>query len=79
MAKKLKTLPVSLSRCKGPLYPWNEWLDGSPWELVKGKDFHCSLSGFMASAYHAAQRRGMYVKTRTNKTDVVCIQAFTDS
>lgn len=36
MARKLREFPAAGIR---GTYPWDEWLDGSVWELVKGKDY----------------------------------------
>ena len=40
MARRLEAFPASASA----RYPWDQWLDGSPWELVRGEDFHSKLS-----------------------------------
>jgi hypothetical protein len=34
MARRLEAFPASAST----RYPWAEWPDGSPWELVRGED-----------------------------------------
>lgn len=43
MATRLKDDDLALhSRAAVTKYPWDEWTDGSVWELVEGVDFHCS-------------------------------------
>ena len=78
MAKKLKNLTISVHRGARPLYPWDQWLDGSAWELTKGVDFQSSIPGFIATAHQAALRRRVLVKTQ-RKSNTVYLQAFTVS
>lgn len=46
------------------LYPWDEWLDGSVWELTPGEDFKGKPATFRASALAQAARRDGKVRTR---------------
>jgi hypothetical protein len=46
------------------VYPWDEWFDGSVWELVPGEDFVGQPSTFRASAIAQAARRDGKVRTR---------------
>jgi hypothetical protein len=45
-------------------YPWDELLDGDPWELVQGEDFRAKPTTFVANARAQAKRRGGTVRTR---------------
>ena len=45
-------------------YPWDEWFDGSVWELTPGEDFKGKPSTFRASAIAQAARRDGKVRTR---------------
>jgi hypothetical protein len=61
MAQRVERFPDLPSTSR---YPWNEWLDGSVWELVAGQDFKGKTSGFRSVAItHAKKRNGM-VRTR---------------
>jgi hypothetical protein len=46
------------------VYPWDEWFDGSVWELTPGEDFKGQPATFRASAVAQAGRRGGKVRTR---------------
>lgn len=60
MARKLESFPsAALAR-----YPWDEWLDGSVWELVRGEDFQSKMATFRANAQLQAKRRGGRVRTK---------------
>lgn len=54
MARKLEAFPSAT----GARYPWDEWLDGSVWELVRGDDFNAKTATFRANAQIQAKRRG---------------------
>jgi hypothetical protein len=45
-------------------YPWDELLNGDPWELVSGADFTSKPTTFIANARIQAKRRGGTVRTR---------------
>jgi hypothetical protein len=46
--------------------PWDEWLDGSPWQLTPGENFAAKVPTILASARaQANRRRGGTVRTRT--------------
>jgi hypothetical protein len=60
MPRKLDRFPaMATSR-----YPWDELLDGDPWELVQGEDFKAKPTTFIANARVQAKRRGGTVRTR---------------
>lgn len=54
----------------GSKYPWGEWLDGRVWQLEQGKDFGCSVSGFVVQVHHAARRRGLRARVTTRPREV---------
>jgi hypothetical protein len=63
-------------------YPWDELLDGSPWELVRGEDFESTPTTFIANARSQAKRRGGTVRSRRLDEDdrnVVVIQFMADT
>jgi hypothetical protein len=45
-------------------YPWDEWFDGSVWELTPGEDFKGKAATFRGSAVAQAARRDGKVRTR---------------
>jgi hypothetical protein len=60
MPRKLERFPsAATSR-----YPWDELLDGDPWELVAGEDFAAKPTTLIANARSQAKRRGGTVRTR---------------
>jgi hypothetical protein len=60
MPRKLERFPsAATSR-----YPWDELLDGDPWELVSGEDFVAKPMTLIANARAQAKRRGGTVRTR---------------
>lgn len=62
MARRLDTFPRAKGQAK---YPWDEWMDGSPWELVRGEDFDAKLPTLLQIARTQAKRRGGGLRTRT--------------
>jgi hypothetical protein len=60
MPRKLERFPsAAASR-----YPWDELLNGDPWELVAGEDFTAKPTTLVANARIQAKRRGGSVRTR---------------
>lgn len=58
-------------------YEWDKWLNGQVWKLTQGEDFTISVSNFRNSAFVAAGKRDLKVRTTTNKADgTVVIQAM---
>jgi hypothetical protein len=43
-------------------YPWDEWLDGSTWQLTPGEDY-TNVNGFRRTVYEAAEKRGGHART----------------
>lgn len=46
------------------LYPWDEWLDGSVWELEEPEDFNCARVSLLNAAVSAATTRSGKVRSR---------------
>lgn len=61
MAKRLESFPSLPSQSR---YPWDEWLDGQPWEVRPGEDFDSRASTFVGNARLQARRRGGKIRTR---------------
>ena len=47
MARKLEAFPAAPFASK---YPWDQLLDGEPWECMQGEDFESRLGTFLANA-----------------------------
>lgn len=65
MARRLETFPAAT----GARYPWDEWLDGAAWQLVRGDDFHAKTSTLRANAQIQAKKRGGRVRTKAVEQD----------
>lgn len=63
MARKIK----ALAQHGGRKYPWEEWLDGSAWELVVGTDFAVTIESFRSTAIGKARDMGGKLHTRVVK------------
>jgi hypothetical protein len=50
-----------------PWGPWNEWLDGRKWRLVRGVDYNCDETRMARRARQAARRRGVRVIVRLSR------------
>jgi hypothetical protein len=64
MARRVDNFPDPPSQSK---YPWDEWLDGSVWELIRGEDFKANIHSIRSAATTQAKRRGGKVLTRHMK------------
>jgi hypothetical protein len=60
MPRKLERFPAAATS----RYPWDQLLDGDPWELVVGEDFMSKPTTFIANARSQAKRRGGTLRTR---------------
>ena len=71
MATILKEMPKEMAK----RYPWNEWLDGQPRKLDRGKDFTVSIRSFRAVAALAGTVRGLKVRAAKLDENTIAIQA----
>ncbi len=60
MPRKLEQFPAAASA----RYPWDELLNGDPWELVSGEDFTAKPRTIVQAARAQAKRRGGTLRTR---------------
>jgi hypothetical protein len=73
MAKKLDSFSF------GEKYPWDEWLDGSPWQIEDGDVSGSNLRTFVGTARSQAAKRNMKLRSRsTSDGEAVIIQAYTE-
>ena len=63
MAQEIKQLPPVGGHIPYDEYPWDEWLNGKVWTLVRDLDFTVEVTAMRAYAYRAARSRGIKVKT----------------
>lgn len=76
MARIIEALPPRTVAGRSSKYPWAEWLDGSPRELVNGEDFEGEPDNFRRTIYSAASSRGLKVLTRSfPDSDNIALQA----
>jgi hypothetical protein len=61
VAKRVDQFPQQPSQS---IYPWDEWLDGSVWELEQGVDFKGTPATFRSVAIGQARKREGKVRTR---------------
>jgi hypothetical protein len=61
MPRKLEAFPAAASS----RYPWDQLLDGDPWELTAGEDFASRPTTFIQNARAQAKRRDGTLRTRT--------------
>jgi hypothetical protein len=61
VARKIKEFPDAPVQS---MYPWDDWFDGSVWELTPGEDFKGRPTTFRSSAIAQAARRNGTVRTR---------------
>jgi hypothetical protein len=74
MVRKLDTFPET-RRVKQPdKYPWDEWLDGSIYELTKGTDYSIKTVSIRSNAQAKAKERGGRLRYAMPSPDVLVIQ-----
>lgn len=64
MARKLDNFPAD----SNARYPWDEWLDGSAWELRRGEDFDAKPATLKTNAQSQAKKRNGRVRSRMTDT-----------
>lgn len=60
MARRLERLPRPPGG-RQTKYPWDLWLDGTPWQLLHGEDFTCTRDTFRQNARYQAKSRNINV------------------
>jgi hypothetical protein len=73
MAERIDALgPVKGGR--PPLYPWDEWMDGSAWRIRRGDDFLVSAYSMAAQLRIRGNNCGVGVSARVADKDTVEFQ-----
>lgn len=58
-------------------YPWDQWLDGDTWELIRNFDFRCKVETFKQLASRTARERRLKVNWWNGiNEDVIFMQAY---
>ena len=65
MARKLDSFPAAT----GSRYPWDEWLDGGVWELVRETDYASKTATFRANVQIQAKKRGGRARSKAVVVD----------
>jgi hypothetical protein len=63
MARRLKTFPDTRDP-RTRRYPWNEWLDGSVWEIRRGEDYDVTTENMRVTLHMKADSRVIKVRTK---------------
>lgn len=50
-------------------FPWDEWTNGEVWQAVEGEDFAANHAVFKTQLKTRADKVGMKVKTRVEKSE----------
>lgn len=77
MATKLDSFEFGRTR-EGVKHPWNEWLNGDIWKLVRGVDFKPTVANFRNAAYVEGKRRNLKVNTAQVDETTLVIQAIVE-
>lgn len=71
MARMIDKLPPPKEQGRPPMYPWDQWFNGSPWAILWGEDYRCTHRSMRARVYSAARERtGGTVQIRNLWEDV---------
>lgn len=63
----LKEFPAPRTAGRKPTYPWDEWIDGKPRELVQGVHFECEPKSLRTLIHRTAPKYGMNAKTHISE------------
>src|SRR5580700_641754 len=64
MGRRLDTFPGELPPGRRK-YPWDEWTDGSAWEIRRGEDYDVATENMRVNLHMKAD--SLYTKVRTRK------------
>ena len=69
MAEKITEL-TPRRRGPAPLYPWDQWADGSAWRIKQGEDFQIAPASMGAVVRNYANRTSQRVSVRVGADHV---------
>jgi hypothetical protein len=67
MATQLNTFPGP--RAPQRRYPWDEWTNGRPWQIMRGEDYDISTENMRTNLHMRASSMGRTVKTQKITND----------
>lgn len=70
MAEQLETYDFARGK-----YPWDDWMNGRPWEITHGQDFTCGSRSMKTQIHEEARRRGLGARVRT-RGPVIVFESF---
>jgi hypothetical protein len=62
MADRLATFPAGPAKNRVSRYPWHQWMDGSIWRIVQGRDYIVKRDFMRKLLYVRASRKGVHVR-----------------
>lgn len=74
MATPVPDYKFTETRGATAIYPWDQWLDGQSWRLVRKVDFFITLSSMKNYIYIMARKRGLKAKIAV-EGDVIYMKA----
>lgn len=74
MARELEEFPTEVLRTGYTKYPWDEWANGKPWELVAGEDYYGKMGNFVTQARRTARAKGMELHWARTSDKVLVLQ-----
>lgn len=74
MAKRVSQLP---SGGREKFYPWDEWMDGSVWQIHRGDDFVCTFDSMAVYLRQRAYTHGYRASLRLNREEETITFQFT--
>jgi hypothetical protein len=57
-------------------FPWDEWTNGEVWQAIEGEDFAANFAVFKTQLKTRAEKLGVEVKTRVEKSDGGPVSVF---
>lgn len=67
---------VTPLRGRAPIYPWDEWTDGSAWRIRRGVDFETSTQSMRSVLTTYAGRNNLNVRTSVPDASTVEFQFY---
>src|SRR4051794_37766394 len=69
MAQRLDAFPEGDERRAQRRYPWDEWTDGSAWEIRQGDDYDVKTENMRVNLHMRADQIGSKVRTKKVRGD----------
>lgn len=69
IGKRLDDSSFTPQRGRPSRYPWKEWEDLNPWEIVRGKQYDISTENMQVNLHMRAAKDDLRVQTRKVTTE----------